>query len=400
MLTKDDFEINRDKSLGDGAYAKVYVGTRKKDNEPVAVKVMDKSVCQKSNFVNIELEIEIMKSLNHPNIVNMQASWESDTEVFLVIDFCGGGELFKYMKKYDLSHMPTVAPQFVGEIVLALEYLQNRKVLHRDLKPENILLTSDFHVKVADFGTACWAEKDDENSKKFTGTAQYMAPEMLKDTGSCKAGYESDLWALGCIVFQLFCGRPPFTGATNYLIFQSILKTTLDYPPFVPQEARDLVQKLLDHDPNNRLGSAAKGGFTELKKHAFFKNVDWANINKTKVTSHVDRDHSSDWAKFLLEGEEVIYASEVIKTRHLVSKKKRNLILTNYPRLFYVEGPDAHGIKDHVEWTDDISATASSAKEFKVITKSRTYLFEDIEGHAHLWTSKINQMARAKQSRR
>ena len=127
MLGKDDFIIDS-KILGDGAYAKVYSGLRKRDKEPVAIKVMDKAQCNSSSFVNIQLEIEIMSALNHPNIVNMQASWETDHETYVVLDYCRGGELFKYMKKYDLSHMPEVAPQFVGEIVLALEYLRKLKV--------------------------------------------------------------------------------------------------------------------------------------------------------------------------------------------------------------------------------------------------------------------------------
>ena len=297
------------------------------------------------------------------------------------------------MKKYDIAHMPVVAPHFVGEIVLALEYLREQGVLHRDLKPENILLTREFHVKVADFGTACWADKDDEDSRKFTGTDKYMAPEMLQDkVGGGRAGYESDLWALGCIIFQLFCGRPPFNGMTSYLVFQSILNTTLDYPPFVPEEAKDLISKLLERDPQKRIGSPAAGGFATLKRHPFFAKVDFANIHNIQPETPIHKDHSDDWSKFLLAEEEVIFASPVIKTRHLLSKKQRYLILTSYPRLFYVETLESHSIKDHVDWTDDLSAQVVNQKDFKVITKSRTYHFQDTQCHAHFWVSKINEM--------
>ena len=270
------------------------------------------------------------------------------------------------------------------------------------MKPENILLTADFHVKLADFGTACWAEKDDEDSKKFTGTAQYMAPEMFKETkdGGCRAGYESDLWALGCVVFQLFCGRPPFTGQTAYLIFKSISDTVLEYPPFVPAEARSFIERLLIKDkPTQRLGSESCGGFTELKAHRFFMKVDWEHINEKTVTSHVDHNHSADWKKFLLENEEVLYAGETIKTRRMLSKKKRILILTNFPRLFYIEDKEAHKIKKHVPWCDDIVAKAKTKCDFDVVTKGRTYNFEDPAGHAHLWVSKINQVANQKRPR-
>ena len=389
----------------------MYEGTRRSDGVAVAVKVMELSTTSRSNFVNVALEIEIMKSLNHPNIVNMQASWENDNETFLVcdttqmltltphlspstqvLDFCGGGELFKYMKKYDLSHMPSMAPRFVAEIVLALEYLREQKIVHRDLKPENILLTKDFHVKVADFGTACWADRDDEDANKFTGTDKYMAPELLQSTVPTKAGFESDLWALGCITYQLFCGKPPFQGVTSYLVFQSILHTELDYPPFVPEVAKDFIAKLLDHKPHERLGSEAKGGFDILKRHPFFKDVDWSQIWATSAESQIHKDHSAEWKKFLLDGEEVVFASEVVKTRHYFSKKDRHLVLTSYPRLFYVESLTSHQIKDHVLWTDDLAATAQTKKDFQVKTKDRTYLFEDKGDNAHYWVSKINEM--------
>eukprot|EP00755_Sulcionema_specki_P019875 Sspe_Gene.70559::Locus_41665_Transcript_1_1_Confidence_1.000_Length_1360::g.70559::m.70559/K06276/PDPK1; 3-phosphoinositide dependent protein kinase-1 len=383
-----DFDIDMKTPIGDGAYATVYKGVNKHTKEEVAVKVMQKTCSSKqSSFVNIELERDIMLTLDHPNIVNLVAHWERDSKVFFVLEFCGGGELFKYMQKYDLSHMPMIAPHFVGEMVLALEYLQGQKVLHRDLKPENILLTSDFHVKVADFGTACRVTNDAEVSK-FTGTAQYMAPELLKDGGG-RACYESDLWALGCIIYQLFTGHPPFGGSTNYLIFQNILENNPDYPPVLSENAKDLIAELLQHKPEKRLGSPARGGFAVLKQHVFFKNVNWTNLHQMEVKSHVHHNHSKDYASFLLSGEEVVYASEVIKTRHLISKKKRNLVLTNYPRLFYVE-PGQSVVKDHVEWSEGLYAEPKSRTEFKVVTKNRVYDFEDLAGHAHLWSSKIN----------
>jgi len=398
LLGAGDFELQPSKVLGDGAYAKVILGSLKPGVEEgiserrVAVKVMDKDVCQKSGFVNIELEKEICAALDHPNIVNMLGAWDSTSNIYFVLEFCGGGELFKYCKKYDLSHMPTVAPRFVGETVLALEYLaETARVLHRDLKPENILLTHEYHVKVADFGTACWADQE-EDAKKFTGTAQYMAPELLKAEGG-RASFESDLWATGCIIYQLFCGHPPFNGATNYLIFKAIQEQDPEYPPFVPEIAQDLCKGLMSREPRERLGSADKGGYSALRQHPFFEKINWKTIQTEAVESHVHHDYTAEWKSFLLPKEEVVYAGEVIKTRRMLSVKKRNLVLTNYPRLFYVE-PGSSTVKGKVEWTDDLYAQVAGrdGKTFKVITKDRTYDFEDPAGHAHHWVSKINQV--------
>eukprot|EP01065_Artemidia_motanka_P016038 TRINITY_DN1976_c0_g5_i1.p1 TRINITY_DN1976_c0_g5~~TRINITY_DN1976_c0_g5_i1.p1 ORF type:complete len:412 (+),score=87.43 TRINITY_DN1976_c0_g5_i1:112-1347(+) len=399
LLGQECFELDPAKVLGDGSYAKVILGHLKGDVQAanaerrVAVKIMDQSVCQKSGFVNIQLEREICSALDHPNIVNMLGHWEDRSSIYFVLEYCAG-ELFKYCKKYDLSHMPAVAPRFVGETVLAMEYLAAMNVLHRDLKPENILLTHEYHVKVADFGTACWA--DQEDAKKFTGTAQYMAPELLQGSDAT-ASFESDLWALGCIIYQLFCGDPPFKGATNYLIFKDIKETTPQYPPFVPDAARELVLSLLEKKPQDRAGSKSRDGYPALKRHAFFKDINWATINTEKVESHVHRDYTSEWQHLLLEKEEVVYAGEVLKTRRLLSTKRRHLVLTTFPRLFYVE-PGAAVIKGQVEWDADISAQVVNAKEFKVRTKGRTYDFEDPAGHAHLWTSKINQEKARKKS--
>ncbi len=128
-----------------------------------------------------------------------------------------------------------LAKFYAAEIVSMLEYMHSQGIIHRDLKPENILLDFAYHLKLADFGTAkllCTTDESDPvaealKKSKFVGTAEYVSPEVLVDKDATPA---SDLWALGCIIYQFFAGHPPFRGKTEYLIFDSILKGAITYP--------------------------------------------------------------------------------------------------------------------------------------------------------------------------
>lgn len=178
-----------------------------------------------------------------------------------------------------------------------IEYMHSRNVIHRDLKPENILLDDKLRVKITDFGTAkildpprnpstststtstpptntstpdlsasSPTDTDETRANSFVGTAEYVSPELLTDKAACKA---SDLWAFGCIVFQLLAGRPPFKASNEYQTFQKIVNLDYDFPKGFPSVARDLVEKLLVLDPTKRL--TVEG----IKAHPFFEGVEW-----------------------------------------------------------------------------------------------------------------------------
>jgi len=159
--------------------------------------------------------------------------------------------------------------------------MHHKGVLHRDLKPENVLLDSNMHVKITDFGTGKMLDqkprpsengndplfsKDDHRAVSFVGTAEYVSPELLT---AKEGGKPTDLWAFGCIIYQLLTGRPPFKGATEYLTFDKILKLDYSFPPGFPQVARDLVERLLVPDPSKRLT------VEHVKNHPFFEGVKW-----------------------------------------------------------------------------------------------------------------------------
>jgi len=163
---------------------------------------------------------------------------------------------------------------FSSQIAVALEYMHSKGVVHRDLKPENVLLDSELHIRLCDFGTAKHIGIGNKvRSESFEGTAEYIAPEMLNDE---PIDLSSDIWSLGCILYQMIAGVPPFRSAKGaYHIFQKILARKLQFAPEFPPEAQDLIDKLLQTKPESRLGAQDS---IQIKSHPFFAGIDWENL--------------------------------------------------------------------------------------------------------------------------
>ena len=214
----------------------------------------------------------------HPGIVRLYYTFQDESSLYFVLDLCNGGELLSVLKK--TGTFDVECTRFYGAQILdAIEYMHSRGVIHRDLKPENVLLDDQMHVKITDFGTAKLLPdpreqrnddpsrqsnglRESERNASFVGTAEYVSPELLMNK---EAGKPCDLWAFGCIIYQLLAGRPPFKGATEYLTFQKIVKLEYEFPAGFPPAARDLVERCLVLDPSQRLT------IEHIKNHEFFE---------------------------------------------------------------------------------------------------------------------------------
>ncbi|EME82785.1 uncharacterized protein MYCFIDRAFT_164120 [Pseudocercospora fijiensis CIRAD86] len=287
VIKKGVKDFNFGRTLGEGSYSTVLAATDRQTLKEHAIKVLDKRHIikeKKVKYVNIERDT-LNRLTEHPGIVRLYYTFQDERSLYFVLDLASGGELLGALKK--MGSFDVECTRFYGaEILDSIAYMHSRGVIHRDLKPENVLLDRDMHVKITDFGTAKILPDPKANGSNepghssgnptdgaetdravsFVGTAEYVSPELLRDKNACKA---SDLWAFGCILYQLLAGRPPFKAANEYLTFQKILALDYTFPDGFPEVARDLVERLLVLDPASRLP------IEHIKNHQFFDGVQW-----------------------------------------------------------------------------------------------------------------------------
>lgn len=218
--------------------------------------------------------------------VHLYCTFQDADNLYFVLSYAKNGELLPYINKVGSFDL-TCTRFYAAEILVALEKLHCRGIIHRDLKPENILLDEHMHILITDFGSAKILNEGNSNlnssegemcerRNSFVGTAQYVSPELLKDKRASKV---SDLWAFGCIIYQMVSGLPPFRDGSEYLIFQKILKLNYEFPEGFDETAKDLVEKLLVLDPNKRLGINDDGPtYKSVREHPFFNGIEWDTL--------------------------------------------------------------------------------------------------------------------------
>ncbi|KAM6178096.1 serine/threonine-protein kinase 36 [Rhynchocyon petersi] len=234
--------------IGEGSFGRVYKGRRKYSAQIVALKFIPKLGRSEKELKNLQREIEIMRGLRHPNIVHMLDSFETDKEVVVVTDYAEG-ELFQILE--DDGKLPEDQVQAIAaQLVSALYYLHSHRILHRDMKPQNILLAKGGGIKLCDFGFARAMSTNTMVLTSIKGTPLYMSPELVEER---PYDHTADLWSVGCILYELAVGTPPFYTTSIFELVNLILKDPVRWPSNISPCFKNFLQGLLTKDPQQRL---------------------------------------------------------------------------------------------------------------------------------------------------
>lgn len=439
--TPNDFIFG--KVIGEGSFSTVYLAKETSTGQEYAIKVLEKKhIMRERKNQYVMREKEVLMKINHQFFIRLYYTFQDADRLYFVLGYARRGELLDYLHK--LSSFDEDCSRFyTAEIVKALEYLHGLGIVHRDLKPENILLNDEMHIQITDFGSAKIFREGEQEEKtennegsrgrknSFVGTAQYVSPEVLLSKSASKS---SDLWALGCILYQFLSGEPPFRGSHEYQIFQKITKLEYEFPEGFNPTARDLVEKLLVIEPTKRLGSDEMGGFEKLKQHEFFKGIDWEHIHEQKppslvpylpatasnpencwstmktgltdkrigeiLTAHLiteqerkdrlaEQAANNEYHKFTEN--HLILKQGLIDKRKGLFARRRMFLLTEGPHLYYVD-PVNKVYKGQIPWSKELRTEQKNFKIFFVHTPNRTYYLEEPKKKAEEWVKELDKV--------
>ncbi|XP_061191501.1 5'-AMP-activated protein kinase catalytic subunit alpha-2-like isoform X8 [Saccostrea echinata] len=249
-------------TLGIGTFGKVKIATHQLTNHKVAVKILNRQKIKSLDVVGkIKREIQNLKLFRHPHIIKLYQVISTPTDIFMVMEYVSGGELFDYIVKHGKLKEPE-ARRFFQQIISGVDYCHRHMVVHRDLKPENLLLDSNLNVKIADFGLSNMMH-DGEFLRTSCGSPNYAAPEVI--SGKLYAGPEVDIWSCGVILYALLCGTLPFDDEHVPTLFRKIKSGIFAVPDYLNKEVVSLLCMMLQVDPLKR------ATISQIREHEWFQ---------------------------------------------------------------------------------------------------------------------------------
>lgn len=303
QLRIGDFELI--KTIGTGTFARVWLAQLSgSSKERCNQKVFALKILRKTDIIRLKQVEHIKNERNtlaavagHPFITTMITSFSDKDCLYMLLDYCPGGEVFSYLRRAKRFDEETTR-FYAAEIVLILEYLhEHLGIAYRDMKPENILIDAEGHLKLVDFGFA----KKIQTRETYTlcGTPEYLAPEVIRNSGH---GIAVDWWAFGILVYEFLVGQPPFWNSnpmkiyelsdvlfptpSKKVLFERIIAGKVKYPHGMSANAKDLISALCVVDPHSRLGNIEQngiGGTALVKKHPFFEKINWDDLYHRKM---------------------------------------------------------------------------------------------------------------------
>ncbi|XP_037293488.1 serine/threonine-protein kinase MARK2 isoform X16 [Manduca sexta] len=236
------------KTIGKGNFAKVKLAKHVPTGKEVAIKIIDKTQLNPGSLQKLFREVRIMKMLDHPNIVKLFQVIETEKTLYLVMEYASGGEVFDYLVLHGRMKEKEARAKF-RQIVSAVQYCHQKRIIHRDLKAENLLLDGEMNIKIADFG---FSNEFTPGAKldTFCGSPPYAAPELFQ--GKKYDGPEVDVWSLGVILYTLVSGSLPFDGSTLRELRERVLRGKYRIPFYMSTDCENLLKKFLVLNPAKR----------------------------------------------------------------------------------------------------------------------------------------------------
>ncbi|XP_030579843.1 serine/threonine-protein kinase N2 [Archocentrus centrarchus] len=267
--------------LGRGHFGKVLLTEYKKSGKLYAIKALKKGdivardevdslMCEKRIF-------EVINASRHPFLVNLYGCFQTEDHVCFVMAYSPGGDLMTHIHTSIFSE--SQARFYSSCVLMGLEFLHQNKIVYRDLKLDNLLMDADGFVRIADFGLCKEGMGHGDRTSTFCGTPEFLAPEVLTDSTYTRS---VDWWGLGVLIYEMLVGESPFPGDDEEEVFDSIVNDDVRYPRFLSPDAAALIQKLLQKDPELRLGAGEEDA-SEIKRHKFFQEMDWDALLAKKV---------------------------------------------------------------------------------------------------------------------
>jgi serine/threonine protein kinase len=268
-LERNQFQAVR--TIGVGSFSHVDFCYHIPTEDYCVLKVMSKQkLIDLDQLEHIRHEREIVELAQHPNVVRFYGSFQDESNLYMMMEYIPGGEVFSHLRTMGRFDLDTV--RFYGaEICLVFQSLHEKNLIYRDLKPENLLFGQDGHIRFIDFG---FAKRIVDRTYTLCGTPEYLAPEVIRGEGS---GFASDWWAYGVLLYEMLVGETPFMDENENRMYQLICNGEFSFPLGIDGLTQNIIKGLLEVDCSKRLGCATQGA-EEIKAHPWFEGIEWDKI--------------------------------------------------------------------------------------------------------------------------
>jgi calcium-dependent protein kinase len=329
--TFDSVYCLSEEPIGTGAFAEVWLGTHKRTGDIRAIKIFKKSEIPEEEIESrsVLAEVEILKTLDHPNILKVYEYFEDDEHYYIVMEYCEGGDIFDKIERSG-----RITEKYAAKVMIYLlkgvNYLHSRQVVHRDIKPENILITNkskfvDMNIKIIDFNVA--TKKSEKVLRGITGTTDYMAPEVFTGVYDEKC----DLWSCGVVLYLMICGQLPFPSPDDEAAERAIRTQKLEFPADlfegVSRECKDLISKLMTKNPKSRLNAI------QALSHPWLSISD-ESIDRRVISTTLRKMQSHSPSSKLKE----------VFTTFMISQMSKSSSFKKLEQVFYAIDSDKNGV--------------------------------------------------------